>query len=71
MTYEMLNLATLQALSNLLGPLLPMAQGGAGGIHRPRHALPHAALTDVHYASDTEEIPYTGEAPLFSSKVSC
>ena len=59
----------MKALSNLLSPLLPLVHG-AGGVHRPRHALPHAALTDVHYASDTEEIPYTGEAPLLSSKVS-
>lgn len=29
---------------------------------RPRHTLPHVALSDVQYASDTEEIPYTGES---------
>ena len=62
----------LKALANLLSPSLPPVHhhvNTSGGSHRLRHALPHAALSDVHYASDTEEIPYTGEAPLNLSKV--
>ena len=53
----------LKALANLLSPPLPQygAHGGPVMDRRPRHTLPHVALSDVQYASDTEEIPYTGE----------
>ena len=58
----------LKALANLLSPPSLAATTGGGGA-RSRLALPHAALSDVHYASDTEEIPYTGETLLHLSKV--
>lgn len=58
----------LKALANLLSPPSLTATTGGGGA-RSRLALPHAALSDVHYASDTEEIPYTGETLLHLSKV--
>ena len=62
----------LKALANLLSPpSLAATTGGGGGGARSRLALPHAALSDVHYASDTEEIPYTGETLLHLSKVQC
>ena len=53
----------LKALANLLSPPLPAQHGySAYGSGRSRHVLaPHAALSDVQYSSDTEEIPYTGE----------
>ena len=57
----------LKALANLLSP--PSLTATTGGGARSRLALPHAALSDVHYASDTEEIPYTGETLLHLSKV--
>lgn len=74
----------LKALANLLSPpqsLLQHASNNSGGSsivgalaadgmgRRPRHTLPHVALSDVQYASDTEEIPYTGETLLHLSKV--
>ena len=61
----------LKALANLLSPPLPQygAHGGPVMDRRPRHTLPHVALSDVQYASDTEEIPYTGETLLHLSKV--
>lgn len=59
----------LKALANLLSPPLPGAHGPAGMDRRPRHTLPHVALSDVQYASDTEEIPYTGETLFHLSKV--
>lgn len=61
----------LKALANLLSPPLPQsgAHGGSSMDRRPRHTLPHVALSDVQYASDTEEIPYTGETLLHLSKV--
>lgn len=53
----------LKALANLLSPPLPHQSGGGSIMdRRPRHTLPHVALSDVQYASDTEEIPYTGES---------
>jgi hypothetical protein len=53
----------LKALANLLSPPLPhQSNGGPIMDRRPRHTLPHVALSDVQYASDTEEIPYTGES---------
>ncbi|EFX75429.1 hypothetical protein DAPPUDRAFT_250482 [Daphnia pulex] len=53
----------LKALANLLSPPLPhQSSGGPIMDRRPRHTLPHVALSDVQYASDTEEIPYTGES---------
>lgn len=69
----------LRALANLLSPPQPQSSGvgvgvafGPGGApdKRPRHTLPHVALSDVQYSSDTEEIPYTGETLLHLSKVS-
>lgn len=62
----------LKALANLLSPPLPQLGAHGGGPvmdRRPRHTLPHVALSDVQYASDTEEIPYTGETLLHLSKV--
>ena len=52
----------LKALANLLSPPLPHQSAGSFMDRRPRHTLPHVALSDVQYASDTEEIPYTGES---------
>lgn len=68
----------LKALANLLSPPLPFISSVAGscnpssssGKDKIRHNLPHVALSDVYYASDTEEIPYTGETLLHLSKVS-
>ena len=68
----------LKALANLLCPPGVLSGsgfggggggGGGSGRDRVRHTLPHVALTDVYYASDTEEIPYTGETLLHLSKV--
>lgn len=57
----------LKALANLLSPpvasVLASGSGGMAGRYYRLALPPHAALSDVHYASsDTEEaIPYTGE----------
>lgn len=59
----------LKALSNLLCPPLAALNSSSGNKDRNRHTLPHVALSDVYYASDTEEIPYTGETLLHLSKV--
>lgn len=58
----------LKALATLLSPP-SVSHSGPSMDRRPRHTLPHVALSDVQYASDTEEIPYTGETLLHLSKV--
>ena len=70
--------SVLRAVAGLLSPPLPgpyyhhyphpHPHHGSNRIQR-QHVVPaHAALSDVHYSSDTDDIPYTGE-PLPVSKV--
>lgn len=54
----------LRALATLLSPPLPALNPNP---FRARHlATPYAALSDVNYSSDTEEMPYTGERLVLS-----
>ena len=71
----------LKALANLLspptGPSAPYGGGHHGGHqrrhqhqhHQHQHHLHHAAFADVHYSSDTEDMPYTGEPLPLHAKV--